>query len=468
MRLSGKSLVAVGAAAVAVSLVPGVAPAAPVGAVADSAVAGTFFSLAPSRVLDTRSGNGVSQGKLGPDSTLHLQITGRGGVPSSGVSAVVLNVTVAGPTTSSFLSVYPTGISRPNASNLNITPGWVGANSVTVPVGTGGKVDVWNQAGSTDVIADVTGFYAADASVTGVGGQFFPLTPYRAADTRDEGWQVDPGSYVEVAFTYRSGSDPTFDVNSHVRAVAINITAVNPTDSGFLTAWSGAGAVPNASTLNFTRGKIVPNMAVIPTRRCDDYSWCGDGQIIRIQNTGSGYVDVVVDVLGFYDDGTLGDGLNFTPVTPTRITDTRVGLGIPSVLRAGSINTETVPEQFQESTFYALSANATGISPTASTFLSFWPNVPGLGRPDVSTLNLSAGEIKPNATVLGLADNQFNVFNLAGNTHLVVDVSGVFAYLGHLDASSEAKDGARAMNAPSNGGPRQFATTSKILQHINH
>jgi serine protease len=462
MRLSGKSLVAVGAAAVAVSLVPGVAPAAPVGAVADSAVAGTFFSLAPSRVLDTRSGNGVSQGKLGPDSTLHLQITGRGGVPSSGVSAVVLNVTVAGPTTSSFLSVYPTGISRPNASNLNITPGWVGANSVTVPVGTGGKVDVWNQAGSTDVIADVTGFYAADASVTGVGGQFFPGTPWRAADTRDD-LPIAPGGTLDVSFDYNDDYDPT-NYNSHVRAMVLNITAVDPTGSGFLTAWSGIGEVPNASTLNFTQGKIVPNMAVIPTRPCDDY-WCGNAPAVRVQNTGSGNVHIVVDVLGFYDDGTLGEGLNFTPVTPTRITDTRSGLGIPGVLRGGSINTETVPEQFQDPRIVSLSANATGISPTASTFLTFWPNEPGQGRPNASTLNLAPGDVKANATVLTLWIKQFNVFNLAGETNLVVDVSGVFKYLGPLDAASAA-DSARALSTQSNAGPRKVPTPTEKHQRV--
>lgn len=453
MRFSNKSIATVGATLLALGLTPGVSQAAPTAVNASATVAGTFFSLAPSRVLDTRTGTGAAQAPLGANSTLHLQVTGRGGVPSSGVSAVVLNVTVTGPTTSSFLTVYPTGISRPNASNLNVTAGWTGANSVTVPVGTGGQVDIWNQAGSTAVIADVTGYYAADSTgAVGTGGQFFPdLEPWRAGDTRELGGAMAPGDYYDFGFGYGSA------YNSHIKAMVLNITAVGPTSSGFLTAWSGAGAVPNASTLNFTAGTIVPNMAVIPTRACDDSTWCGDAPIMRIQNTGGLSVDVVVDVLGFYDDGQIGGGLNFAPITPTRITDTRIGQGIPSALTAGSINTETVPAAFQGSTIISLSANATGILPTSSTFVSFWPNKPGTARPNVSTLNLVPGDVKPNATVLSLYNSQFNAFNLSGVTNLVVDVSGTFNYLGEVATTSA--DTAKAATV----GPRTIPAPEKRL-----
>ncbi len=61
-------------------------------AAAATGAAGTFVSLPPSRVLDTRTGNGAT-GPVTGYSTVSVQVTGRGGVPSSGVSAVVLNVT---------------------------------------------------------------------------------------------------------------------------------------------------------------------------------------------------------------------------------------------------------------------------------------------------------------------------------------------------------------------------------------
>ena len=52
------------------------------------------------------------------DTTLPLQVTGRGAVPGD-ATAVVLNVTVTQPLGSGFVTVYPCGDPRPLASNLN-------------------------------------------------------------------------------------------------------------------------------------------------------------------------------------------------------------------------------------------------------------------------------------------------------------------------------------------------------------
>ncbi len=70
--------------------------------------------MTPMRILDTRSA-----AKVGPAGSLGLQVTGQGGLPASGVSAVVLNVTVTEPTATSFLTAWPEGEARPLASNLN-------------------------------------------------------------------------------------------------------------------------------------------------------------------------------------------------------------------------------------------------------------------------------------------------------------------------------------------------------------
>ena len=116
---------------------------------------GEFTSLTPARLLDTRPGfptvDGQAQGigAVGEGASKDIQITGRGGVPAaSQVSAVVLNATVADPSASSFLTVWPTGLSRPAISNLNYVPGQVVPNLVTVALGTGGKVSVYNRFGT--------------------------------------------------------------------------------------------------------------------------------------------------------------------------------------------------------------------------------------------------------------------------------------------------------------------------------
>ncbi|MEZ5207449.1 MAG: hypothetical protein R2690_10845 [Acidimicrobiales bacterium] len=85
-------------------------------------------------------------------------MAGAGGVPASGVSAVVLNVTVTGPTAASHVTVWPAGQVRPSASNLNVAPGQTVPNMVMARVGPNGKISVFNNSGSLHLIVDVVGY----------------------------------------------------------------------------------------------------------------------------------------------------------------------------------------------------------------------------------------------------------------------------------------------------------------------
>ncbi|MGA8726230.1 MAG: hypothetical protein WB565_14450 [Acidimicrobiales bacterium] len=132
--------------------------------------AGGLASLAPIRVLDTRNGTGVTTGPVASGQTVQLDIVGAGGVPASGVSAVVLNVTVTQPATAGYVTVYPDGLSRPTTSNLNFSPGETVPNLVVVPIGADGKVDFYNgSGGKVQFVADVSGWFAAD-TVTPLSG----------------------------------------------------------------------------------------------------------------------------------------------------------------------------------------------------------------------------------------------------------------------------------------------------------
>ena len=119
-----------------------------------------FVSTAPVRGLDTRTGNGGTLGKVGPNGTVEMPVAGVNGAPPF-IRAVVLNVTVtdhSGP--ESFLRVYPSGGGGPlNASNLNFIAGQTRANLVMVPVGANGRVALYNHAGNVHVVADVLGWF---------------------------------------------------------------------------------------------------------------------------------------------------------------------------------------------------------------------------------------------------------------------------------------------------------------------
>ena len=144
--------------------------------------AGAFVSLAPSRVLDTRTMSG-RRVRWRRGLRRRVQVTGRGGVPASGVSAVVLNVTVTAPARSGFVTVFPEGTAQPTASNVNFVAGQTIANLVVVKVGASGKVSLANgSSGTVQLIGDVAGYYLSGAPTQ--AGAFVSLAPSRVLDTR--------------------------------------------------------------------------------------------------------------------------------------------------------------------------------------------------------------------------------------------------------------------------------------------
>ena len=124
---------------------------------------------------------------LNGGSTVTLQVAGRGGVPAVGASAVVLNVTVASPTAAGFVQVSPTPVVKGAFSNLNPEPGRTIANLVVVPLGAGGRVDLYTELygpGTVDLLADVVGYFTDSSAPSTSSGLFVPIAPTRSVDTR--------------------------------------------------------------------------------------------------------------------------------------------------------------------------------------------------------------------------------------------------------------------------------------------
>jgi hypothetical protein len=281
---------------------------------APSGTAGLFNPLTPYRICDTRAGNpsGLSGTDnqclgetVGAGGTLTIQVTGTnpsgtssGGVPASGVSAVVLNVTVTNPSASSWMTVWPAGASQPVASNLNFVPGETVANRVMVPVSSSGQVSLYNTYGSTDVVVDVNGWFTNGSSNTQTGDLFTASSPSRICDTRPTyisgltdqctGETIGAGGTLSVAVEGQ-GSVPA----SGVTAAVVNVTVTDTSQSSYLTAWPAGATLPVASDLNWVAGDTVPNMAVVAIGT--------SGSIDLYNNAGS--TDVVVDVMGWYTSG---------------------------------------------------------------------------------------------------------------------------------------------------------------------
>jgi hypothetical protein len=373
---------------------------------------GTLNILTPRRILDTRTGNGgfpirrVSQG-----SALALQVLGRGGVPTIGVGAVVLNVTVTNTSGAGFVTAYPGGLRRPNASNLNFMRGQTVANLVQVGVGADGKVDLYVGGASADVIADVEGWVGDSTDSYFSNGLFNAYGPQRVWDSRQistaNGWAHQP-LRPRQTLTFQ----PLF--NPSIGAVMLNMTATGGSRSGYLTIYPSGATRPLASNVNYSAGRSVPNRVIVGV---------GTNNSVTIYNGGSGAVDVVVDLDGWFSGGIDGIGSALVTGVPARFWDTRKqGLKLgPGYADDFRINAPGIT---------ALSTNVTATNPSATSFLTVYPDDGSFGLgipPTASDLNFVRGQTVANMTVVMIPwDSAFNVFNGAGSTDFIIDVDGVY------------------------------------------
>ena len=239
---------------------------------------GEFGVLTPARILDTRTGLGDPQPtEFGG---INIQVTGRGGVPSSGVSSVVLNLTATRATRAGYLSATVNGYGF--TSSVNFRAGQSASNLVVIPVSPTGTITVWASVGPVDEVADVLGYFAAGSPAADdrLGG----VNPGRLLDTRKSRNPIPAFGTVslQVAGQQRVPS-------AGITAAALNVTVASPGAAGYLTTYQSGAARPTASTVNFARATVA-NLVLAPL---------GSDGSIRIYNGSAVPVQVVVDVSAF-------------------------------------------------------------------------------------------------------------------------------------------------------------------------
>jgi hypothetical protein len=377
---------------------------------------GTFHTLSPTRILDTRSGLGAAQAPVGPGASLTVKVAGQGGVPldPTQVSAVVVNVTVVDTTAPSFLTIFPSGVQKPLVSNLNWVAGQTVPNLVTVALGSSGQVTIFNAAGQTDVIFDVAGWVGTSLNSSGRAGMFNALAPSRLLDTRtDPGGPVGPGATRSLQVTGRGGVPA-----SGVSAVVLNVTVTGPTAASFVTVWPAGDPQPVASNLNFVAGQTRPNRVMVKVSASG---------MVNIFNL-AGSAQVVVDVGGWYtDDTTKAGGSGLVGTSPSRFFDSREPTQLGRPMQAGETLRFTLNDPRQ---ITALIFNVTAVDATAPTFLTLFPDT-GQAAPLASDVNVLPGEAVPNLAVVALSgpsNGSFDVFNAmgGGQVDVILDVDGFY------------------------------------------
>jgi DNA-binding beta-propeller fold protein YncE len=400
---------AVGSYPITVTAANGVAPAAT--QTFTLQVAPTLYTpIGPSRILDTRIGLGAAQGAVPARADLTVQIAGIGG--TTALSAVALNVTAISPTANGNLTVFTAVGAGATTSNIAFSAGQTVAGLVTITPSDGAVTIQNNSAGTVQVVADLDGYYS-DA-----GAGFQGVTPVRVMDTRSDLGAAGPVPSKGVARLNLSGHVP-----AGATAAVLNLTATGPTAAGDIIAYADGQQELDTSNLNFSAGQTAANEVIVPlTNGIGDF-----------YNASSGKVQLIADLSGYYAPGAPG---SFVPYGPTRIADTRIGLGVAeSAIPAGG--TLLVPASALHifSTCSAANCspldqadvlNVTVTAPQAAGFLIVYPT--GQSLPATSSVNFTAGRTVADPVVVqDLNQNGFAIHNSStGTVQVVVDEEGYF------------------------------------------
>lgn len=441
------------AAVVAALVTAGIGAAAPSASAAVTDPTGRYQVVTPSRIVDTRTGLGLPAGPVRANTTAAFQVTGRGGVPATGVQSVVVNITVVNPAATGWLVAYASDSAQPRTSTVNYPGGWTGATSATVPVGADGKIKVSVGGSGVQVAVDVMGWYASSTSTVAPGSLYQAAVPERWFDSRtDGGGKFVPGDYLDIPIEF----DETG--GARLTAMQFNLTATGGTGRGWFTAWNGTNNPPSTSALNFSVGETSPNLVTVPVRRVgNSTSQPGWGEYYAtVENTSNASAHLIVDgVASFYTDPS-NKGATHVVVPPVRVGDSRSGVGMPKgKLGAGRTVNVALPGSLLTPRTDSFEGTITMANPSTNSFLSLF--AVGDPRPVASAVNAQTGRNRSNgfATYPGCVDTActtagYSIYNSTGTVDAILDVTGRF----DLTAEAIAAQGAPAAKATQKSGQR--------------
>ncbi len=242
---------------------------------------GRMLALTPSRILDTRAGVGAPAARVSGGRTMTLPVLGQGGVPASGVDAVVVNLLSINPTEDGWVTAWPTGSAKPTTASLSFRAGRIIPNLTVCKVGDDGAIQLEASSGQVHLVADVVGCF------TSSGSRLAPVAPSRLLDTRvgtgADAARVGPGEEIVLRVTGNG-------VPAGATAVALNVSAVRPSEQTYLTVYPDGEARPTASSLNPDRDAVSANLVIAKVG--------ADGRI-RIYNE-RGDVHLLADLTAYF------------------------------------------------------------------------------------------------------------------------------------------------------------------------
>lgn len=244
--------------------------------------------------------------------------------------------------------------------------------------------------------------------------EFIPVTPCRVVDTRNA--TGDFGGPELAAGSTRTFNIPqsTCGIPSTAVAYSLNATVLPMTHLGYITIWADDQTKPYVSTLNSYDGRTKSNAAITAAGT--------DGGVSVYASDATQFV---LDINGYFVPiGASNSSLQFYPVTPCRIADTRYSGG---ALAAGASRSFAVQSSSCgiPSTAQAYSLNITALPPGPLNNLTAWPT--GQSQPTVATLEAPTGTATANAAIVSAGSSGHLSVYVSDSSNVVVDVNGYFA-----------------------------------------
>jgi hypothetical protein len=344
--------------------------------------------IRPVRLLDTRNGAHLPARQLRP-----VPIAGLKTVPSQAAS-VSANVTVTNPAKDGYLTVVPCGSALPDeTSNVNFARGQTIPALVLTKLGTDGQLCLFADT-EVDVVIDVTAWFPENGAFTGT-------TPSRLLDTRLPATKLAAGEERKVQVAGRGG------VGLDATAAALNVVASNGKAAGWLAVYPCDSGFTGTSNVNYSAGQTIANLAVSKLS--------ADGSVCLKSDKA---LDVIVDVTGWFPPGA------FHPITPTRIMDTRQGLGGNRINYEDTVELKIRGQRSIPAEATSVMMNLTVTNPDTAGYLTVYPCAQV--HPGTSNLNFTARETIPNLTLTKVGINGCLRVDSGSTTDVVADAVGYF------------------------------------------
>lgn len=359
--------------------------------------------------------------RLAPRREVAVQIAGKEGIPTTGVAAVVLNVTGSGTTSDAALKVYPSNAAAPSTATLAVPSGSWRVNKAIVPLGPDGKVKLEADP-SMGVTVSAVGWYSA---APGGGTSLYnPVTPAVVADTRNA---TRTGTCpVAACTTIPANATITVQVAGKggipaggASAAALNFAVAN-NRSGWLRAGAGDKAERN-TVIAFDSGEPKSGFGIVPLD--------ANGRI-SVENVSNYPLDVVIEAQGWFAPPD-GDGQDFIVKNPaSRVLDTTKGTGLCATtcarIAAGTSLTVTVAGQggVPASGVQVAALNVTGANGSRTVgYLSVTPG--GTAPSGVAEVISQNGETTTNLVFAKLsADGKITLSATGASFDVGLDVEG--------------------------------------------